>query len=291
MNLIKHKNIFFAISLCLLIPSILALLMWGIKPNIDFTGGSLLELEIESGQVVEAQQVREAISNIDELNEVQPLEAGRFVLQGNQLSNEEKEQVLAQLEGLGQVTEVKFESVGPILGNELIVKTINAVLLVAVLIIFYVWRQFKQLKYGICAITGMFHDSLILLGSFSIFGHFFGVQVDVLFVTALLTTLSFSIHDTIVIYDRIRELSKRHPRLPFKQVANLAIWETLARSINNSLTIIFMLAALVLLGGETIRWFSVALLIGAIAGTYSSTFTAVPLLVLWDEIKSKRQNS
>lgn len=289
MNLIKHKNIFFAISLSLLIPSIVALLVWGIKPNIDFTGGSLLEIEIWSEQPVDTQQLREAISNIEEIKEVQPLENGRFILHGSQLSNEEKEQILSQLEILGQVSEIKFESIGPILGNELIFKTINAVLLVAVLIIFYVWKQFKQFKYGMCAIIGMFHDSLILLGSFSIFGHFLGVQVDVLFVTALLTTLSFSIHDTIVIYDRIRELSKLHPKLAFKQVANLAIWETLARSINNSLTIIFMLAALVLLGGETIRWFSVALLIGAIAGTYSSTFTAVPLLVLWDEIKAKRQ--
>ena len=129
----------------------------------------------------------------------------------------------------------------------------------------------------------MLHDSLILIGAFSLLGHFFDVEVDVLFVTALLTTLSFSIHDTIVVYDRIRELKRKHPRSGLEEIANAAVLETLSRSINNSMTIIIMLLSLVVLGGDTIRWFSVALLIGAITGTYSSTFTAVPLLLEVDQ--------
>jgi preprotein translocase subunit SecF len=133
----------------------------------------------------------------------------------------------------------------------------------------------------------MLHDSLILLGAFSLLGHFFNVEVDVLFVTALLTTLSFSIHDTIVVYDRIRELRRKHPRSNLEEVANAAVLETLSRSINNSMTIIIMLLSLVVLGGTSIRYFVMALLIGAITGTYSSTFTAVPLLLVMNKQKSK----
>lgn len=127
----------------------------------------------------------------------------------------------------------------------------------------------------------MFHDSIVLIGLFSLFGRFFGTEVDVLFVTALLTTLSFSVHDTIVVFDRIRENRKKHPTADFTTLVDASVLETLSRSINNSMTIIIMLLVLVLLGGETIRWFAVALLIGAVTGTYSSTFTAAPLVVEW----------
>ncbi|MGB9613597.1 MAG: protein translocase subunit SecF, partial [Candidatus Margulisiibacteriota bacterium] len=155
-------------------------------------------------------------------------------------------------------------------------------------ILLYVAWRFKDKKFGICAILAMFHDSLVLLGSFSLLGHFFGVEVDTLFVTAMLTILSFSVHDTVVVYDRIRESQKNLPHLPFEQLVNKAVTETLVRSLNNSLTIIFMLVALFLLGGETIRWFVAALLIGTISGTYSSPFTAAPLLVIWEQLKSKK---
>ena len=286
MNIIKHKKWFFAISWLLIVPSIVALLLWGLQLNIDFTGGSLLEVRIDSQQLA-TQQIKEQVSTVYKVDQIQLTGSSQYLLRGEEINNQKKELVLQRLGELGATTEVKFETVGPILGRELIVKTVNAIILVTVVIIIYVWTQFKDIKYGVCAILGMFHDTIILLGVFSIFGYLWQVEVDVLFVTALLTTLSFSIHDTIVIYDRIRALTKDEPRLPFAKVANLAIVETLARSINNSLTIIFMLLALVLLGGATIKWFSVALLIGAIAGTYSSTFTAVPLLVLWDEVKAK----
>ncbi|NIT03420.1 protein translocase subunit SecF, partial [Candidatus Saccharibacteria bacterium] len=146
-----------------------------------------------------------------------------------------------------------------------------------------------DLKFGACAILAMFHDSFILLGSFSLLGHFFGVEVDTLFVTAVLTILSFSVHDTVVVYDRIRESQRRLPDTPLVDLVNKAVTETLSRSINNSLTIIFMLIALLLLGGVTIRWFVAALLIGTIAGTYSSTFTAAPLLVIWEQLVQRKK--
>jgi preprotein translocase subunit SecF len=152
----------------------------------------------------------------------------------------------------------------------------------------YLTFQFKELRFGISAVLAMVHDSLILISAFSWLGFLMGVEVDVLFVTAVMTTLSFSVHDTIVVFDRIRELRRNNPRVEFETLVNTAVLQTLARSLNNSMTIIIMLLALVLLGGDTIRWFAVALLIGAITGTYSSTFTAVPLLLVWEEFKTKR---
>jgi len=185
--------------------------------------------------------------------------------------------------------EIRFETVGPILGKELLIKTIVAIILAAGFILGYVAWRFKNAKFGVCAILAMFHDTLVMLGLFSILGHFFGAEVDTLFVTAMLTVLSFSVHDTVVVYDRIRESQKLLPTTPFESLINKAVTETLSRSLNNSLTIIFMLLALLLLGGVTIKWFVAALLIGTVSGTYSSTFNAAPLLVVWHNLQNRRK--
>lgn len=316
MNTMRFRNLYFGISLLFLIPGILSLLVFGLRPAIDFTGGSLLEVALveESAEeiVVEgteqsatssaslestpvstftAQEIETILAELYEVTSVQLQGDDQAVIRGKTIDNDVKNQALARLSSsFGEVEEVQFSSVGPTFGRETLVKMSLAVLLVSGIITFYVWYQFSELRYGICAILAMFHDSLILLGAFSLLGYFFKVEVDLLFVTALLTTLSFSIHDTIVVYDRIRELLSKHKRRSFKEVVNAAVLETLARSINNSVTIIIMLLALVLLGGVTIRWFAVALLIGAVTGTYSSTFTAAPLLLLWEDIKNKRRN-
>jgi preprotein translocase subunit SecF len=173
--------------------------------------------------------------------------------------------------------ELRFETVGPVLGKELIRKTMIASLIAVIGILLYVAWAFKSVMYGLSAVIALFHDVLVVTGIFSLLGHFYGVEVDMLFVTALLTTMSFSVHDTIVVFDRIRE-SLKSEKLPFNVILNKALTETMARSLNNSMTIIFMLFSLVLLGGATIRWFVVALLIGTISGTYSSPFVATPLL-------------
>ena len=322
MNIMKYRNIFFVISLLFLIPSSISLLVFGFKPSIDFVGGSLLEIqlsvvtenqaqeqiEVEDTTVVTLEEpelatptamtatkyptqdeLQNLLSQVYEVSSVQEKEMGRYLIEGADIGNDTKVQALEQLSAqYSSVSELRFESVGPTLSKELLQKTITALFLVAGIITIYVWKQFDELKYGVCAILAMFHDSIILLGSFSLLGYFYGIQVDVLFVTALLTTLSFSIHDTIVVYDRIRELRKKNRRISYYQLVNMAVIETLSRSINNSVTIILMLAALALLGGDSIRWFAVALLIGAITGTYSSTFTAAPLLLLWDDIANKR---
>ncbi|MEN8253531.1 MAG: protein translocase subunit SecF [Patescibacteria group bacterium] len=282
MKLMRFKNIYFAISLLFLVPGIISLAVFGLKPSIDFTGGSLMELKINDFD----SEIN--LEDLIEISSVQKSGENQYLIRSSEISNEEKDQVLEKLsENYEEVEELRFETVGPTLGRELLEKTLTAVVLVAGLITLYVWKQFDEIKYGICAILAMFHDSLILLGTFSLLGHFYGIEVDVLFVTALLTTLSFSIHDTIVVYDRIRELRREHKKQSFQSVVDAAVIQTLSRSINNSVTIIVMLLALAFLGGETIRWFAIALLIGAVTGTYSSTFTAAPLLLLWDEIKLK----
>lgn len=291
MNLIKFKKIYFLISLTFLIPGLISLLLFGLKPAIDFTGGSLLELHfINEGKAsvgeVDENAFKNNLAQFYEASVVQNSGESKIIIKGKEIDNQKKDELLLNLEkSYGKLEVLRFETVGPLLGAELLKKTLMAVFLVAGIITFYVWKQFDELKYGLCAVLAMLHDSFILIGAFSLFGHFLNVEVDVLFVTALLTTLSFSIHDTIVIYDRIRELKRKHPRSGLEEIANAAILETLGRSINNSMTIIIMLLSLAVLGGDTIRWFAIALLIGAITGTYSSTFTAVPLLLVADRKK------
>jgi preprotein translocase subunit SecF len=287
MNLMKFKPVYFVISLCFLIPGIISLLVFGLKPAIDFTGGSLIELSGENLQD-NREEIKEQIGDLYEISSVQKSGENQIIIRGKEISNETKDEVIAKLsEKYGELEEKRFGTVGPTLGKELLIKTLTAIAIVSGIITLYVWKQFSELKYGVSAILAMFHDSLILLGAFSLLGHFYGIEVDVLFVTALLTTLSFSIHDTIVVFDRIRELRHKNQRLNLEDVVSAAVIETLSRSINNSVTIILMLLALVLIGGESIKWFAVALLIGAVTGTYSSTFTAAPLLLLWEDVRKK----
>jgi len=288
MNLMRFRNFYFAFSLLVIIPGLISLMMFGLKPSIDFTGGALLELRLPDGPKAEDFVLSENVSETYAVQEVIKSGEQAVLLKAKPMDNGQKDALLLALANEGvQVELLRFETVGPSLGVELLRKTLAAILLVASIIAVYVWKQFKDLKFGVSAILAMLHDSLVLLGIFSLLGHFAAVEVDVLFVTALLTTLSFSIHDTIVVYDRIRELSRKYPRHDFEALANAAVLETLGRSINNSMTIIIMLLSLVILGGGSIYWFVMALLVGAITGTYSSTFTAVPLLLLWEELKDK----
>jgi preprotein translocase subunit SecF len=286
MNFMKWRWLYGLISLALLVPSVLSLVLFRFKPSIDFTGGALLEIkliEVSEDKSLAADQIKETLKEVYTVDVVQQSGPNQVILKGKQLDNSAKNLVLNVLsDSYGQVEELRFETVGPTLGRELLIKTLIGITIASIVILSYVWLQFHELKYGISAVLAMFHDTLILLGSFSLLGHFFGVEVDVLFVTAVLTTLSFSVHDTVVVYDRIRELRRRHPKMQLVMLINTAVTETLSRSINNSITIIIMLATLALLGGESIRWFVVALLIGAVVGTYSSTFTAAPLLLLFE---------
>lgn len=287
----RLKWLYFLLSSIVIIPGLVSLLLFGLKPSIDFTGGTLWELKFS--QNVEANQYEEIKNSAKEkgfeISSIQGSGENNLILKMKTVTKDEaasiKTIIAEKFETMPE--EIRFETVGPILGQELIFKTLIAVLLGTSFIMGYVAYVFKDVKFGVCAILAMLHDSFMMLGVFSLLGKFMGVEVDTLFVTALLTVLSFSVHDTVVVYDRIRESQKRLMGISFEELANKAVTETLSRSLNNSLTIIFMLLALLMLGGETMKWFVFALLIGTISGTYSSTFTAVPLLVVWDKISSR----
>ena len=289
MNFMRFKLAYFAISTLFILPGVYFLLTAGLKLSIDFSGGTLLEVKfIEPVSELDDEKILIAAEGKAEIFSIQKTSNNTFLLRLPPIQRDQVEELKISLGILSQdLEEVQLETIGPTLGRELLTKTLVGVGLAATFILAFIAWRFKQAKFGVCAILAMFHDTLILIGSFAILGHFYGVEIDALFVTAVLTILSFSVHDTVVVYDRIRESQKLHPKTELEILVNKAVTETLVRSLNNSLTIIFMLVALFLLGGETIRWFVVALLIGTIAGTYSSTFTAAPLLVVWDKLASK----
>lgn len=287
-NFMKYKWLYFLISLIVILPGIYFLIKFGLKPSVDFTGGSLLELNVNAP----LQEVRNVAESVVKLNSLQLSSQNTYIFRTEFLDTAKTNQLKTTLESnFGTVTEISFNTIGPTLGKELLKKTFIGILLSAGFILLYVAYRFRDKKYGICAVLAMLHDTLVVVGIFSFLGVYLGVEVDALFVTALLTILSFSVHDTIVVYDRIRELQKLFPKLTYTQLVNKAVTETLTRSLNNSMTIIFMLLALYLLGGSTTKWFVFALLIGTVSGTYSSTFTAAPLLVLWEEVKAKHHTS
>ena len=280
-NFMKYKWIYLLISSAVIVPGLISLLVFGLKPSIDFTGGSRWELSFEKD--VKVEDLRGVLNEEKvEVSSVVTTGAKRYLIKMKFIDEKERVALKEKVEkNFGKVTELRFETIGPVLGRELLAKTATALVLAALLILAYIAWQFKNWSFGISATIATLHDSLVILGSFSLLGRFFGFEVDTLFVTALLTILSFSVHDTIVVYDRIRESLKRFPGTPFETLVNKAISETLVRSLNNSITVIFMLISLVVLGGDTIRQFAIALLIGTVSGTYSSIFTAAPILAVW----------
>ncbi len=279
MNWMKLTPIYFLISAVVIIPGLYSLATNGLKLSIEFTGGTRLTLtQVESGSEKIAETFKDYSPSIEN-------QTGKeLTLKTQTLDQPTAQKLIETLKPENPQLELTdFETIGPALGKETIKKTLNALLLASILLLAYISFAFKQLKYGVCAVLAMFHDTAVLLGTFSLLGRFANVEVDLLFVTAVLTILSFSVHDTIVVYDRIRELSKKNKGIGTLGLINQAVTETMTRSLNNSLTIIFMLLAMFLLGGQSTRYFSLALLIGTVTGTYSSTFTAAPLLVVWNK--------
>jgi len=290
MNIMKWRYHVIFFSIFLLSISIGSLIINGVRPSIDFTGGSLLEIQSTKISGENSSELKEQVKDFFEVSVIQQTQNDSVILRGNFIDNETKVKVLEKLrEQDADLVELRFTTIGPTFGREILIKMLVAVAIVAVAILMYVWYQFSQISFGVSAIIAMFHDTLIVLGAFSLFGYFFGVEIDILFVTALLTTLAFSVHDTIVVFDRIRELRRKHRTIEFATVVNTAVTETLGRSVNNSVTVMLMLLSLTLLGGDTIRWFVAALLIGVTTGTYSSSFLAAPLLVVWDDLRIWRK--
>ena len=304
LNIIKNSKYFYIFSGTLVLVSILSLIAWGLKPGIDFTGGSFLELNFTADRPV-TDEIQKSLSALD-LGELKIQESGEknVILRFKHIDEETHQKIISKVkenlksekDSANVVQEERFESVGPIIGKELRDRSWLAIFLASFMIIAYIAYAFRKVskpvaswKFGVIAVVALIHDILIVTGAFSLLGYLAGVEVDSLFITALLTILGFSVHDTIVVYDRIRESLRNLPGKSFELVVDKAINETLGRSVNNSMTIIFMLLALFLLGGTTIKFFALALLVGTISGTYSSTFTAAPLLVAWDQWRNKKK--
>lgn len=291
-NFIKYIPLYFVISGVVIGVGLFSLIKWGLRPAVDFVGGTLVEIKIipNDSLPIAEENIRASLSMDGiEADRIQSAGDGWMIRTKNEEEDVQKRIVDSLSTSLGEAKVVRLESVGPTLGKELLKKTVMAIILASVGILLYVAYRFGGSKYGICADIAMLHDSLVLIGSFALFGHLWGIEVDTLFVTAVLTILSFSVHDTIVVYDRIRESLRRYPKENYEEIVNRATNETLGRSINNSLTIIFMLLALTVLGGQTIKPFALALLVGTVTGTYSSTFTAAPLLVIWNRIEKLKR--
>ncbi|MFA5750352.1 MAG: protein translocase subunit SecF [Candidatus Shapirobacteria bacterium] len=283
----RFRPIFLFLSSFLLISSLVSIIFWGFKTSIDFAGGSIWEINLpnkpNTDQITQIFQK----NNLD-IPEITNLGDQNYSLKFKNITSEQKSTLDENIKIIDKnYKELKFETLGPVLGKELLQKTITAIIISSLFLFLFIGRRFRDFSFGISAVLAMFHDTFILIGSFSILGHFFGAELDTLFVTALLTTLSSSVHDTVVTFDRIRELRRKNYQLDWVNLANQAVTETLNRSINNSMTIIFMLLSLVLLGGTTTRWFATALLVGVICGTYSSTGVAIPLVIFFKRNKKK----
>lgn len=292
MNLIKHRNWFFALSLAIIIPGLIALAMWHLKPGIDFSGGTLWEVKTS----VAPKNLQDFIAkNGVEVSQVSKTGQGSTLLRLKATDDVKIKELKDKVSSnLGPFEEVRLETVGPVISKELTQKAALAVALSVLGIVLYVTWAFRKvakpaspIDFGVCTIIALIHDIIVVVGIFAILGHFAGIEVDSLFITALLTVLGFSVHDTIVVFDRIRENLRKHSDLSFEQIVNHSLLQTIGRSLNTSLTVVFVLLALLLFGGESIKTFVLALLIGIISGTYSSIFNAAPLLVVWQKFKKK----
>ncbi len=298
----KSKFIWLTLSGILVVTSIVLLSVFGLKLGIDFTGGSLLEIEVANSNRPETSIVKQKLEDLDFLDsaQVQPAGENGFLIRMKTLTEEEHQKVNGALSELvktnvaegtqnqPEIKELRFESIGPVIGKELSRRSIYAIVLVLIAIIIYlayvfrkVSREISSWKMGAAAIIALIHDVLIVVGSFCLLGVFLNVEIDTMFITAILTVIGFSVHDTIVVLDRIRFNLLQLPDADFEETTNLSINQTLARSINTSLTAIFVLLALYLFGGESTKWFVLALIIGIFIGTYSSIFIASPILVFW----------
>lgn len=297
MNIIKQKNWFFGLSLLVIIPGILSLIFWHLNLSIEFTGGT--EMTWVFQKPIASQEVQHINTTLQKENVKilsESVTGNSLDFRTNTLSETQHQKIIHATNTPQIFTEENYATIGPTIGGETTTNALLGILVASVLIVLYIAWSFRKVpkpasswRFGICAIIALLHDALVLLGIFSLLGHFFNVEVDSLFVTAILTVIGFSVHDTIVVFDRIRENLTRQGATDFPAVVNASILQTLTRSLNTSLTVILVLFALLLFGGDSTRWFIVALLVGIISGTYSSIFNAAPLLVLWQQWREKKK--
>jgi preprotein translocase subunit SecF len=311
-KIIPLRKIWLSLSAILVTLSIIAIAVWGLNFGLDFTGGSLLELKINN-QEIDTTQIKEALAPL-ELSSlvVQPTENNTVLLRFQDNTENIHKEVISALESSygidssaegedltnqASIEELRFDSVGPSIGEELKNKSINAMILVLIIIVIYISLVFKKVskpvaswKYGIVAIIALFHDLIITLGVFAVLGEFMNLEINTPFIAAILTVLGYSVNDTIVVFDRIREnLPKQLDN--FAKTVNRSVNQTITRSINTSTTTLLVLLSVLFLGGNSIKEFILALAIGVLIGTYSSIFLASPLLVVWNDFVNKKKKN
>ena len=300
MFIIRNRKFFYALSVLLVGASLISVFVWGLKPGIDFKGGSIIEVEYASRPSVA--DVNTALDGL-KLGAYSVRETGvsGYIIRTDELTPIAHDAVLVALSNGGKIslTEKRFNSIGPVLGKEAIQKSWMSIVFVLLAIILFITFAFRHVsrpvsswKYGIIAIVALAHDVIIPAGVFSVLGRFAGFEVDTLFITALLVILGFSIHDTIVVFDRVRENLRRnteyHEKKDFEQIVGESVSQTFVRSVNTSMTTLLAILVLYILGPEATKHFALTLLIGITAGTYSSVFIGSPLLVTWQKWQDKR---
>lgn len=329
LEIIKNSKHFIRISIILIVLSIISIFVFGLKLGTDFTGGSMLVIEFKDIERPSISDINQVLQELQiEKAQIQPMENNQYSIRMQSITEEKHQEILSKLNekfsksdsdakpqiiqattedgkvvdipiSMGtqsnNVIEQKFDSVGPIIGNELKIKTFWAIILSLITISLYIAYVFRHVsmpveswEYGIASLIALAHDVIIITGVFAVLGKFLNVEVDSFFITAILTILGYSINDTIVTFDRIRENLHKKTNLTFKELVNHSINETIARSFNTSFTTFLVLAAIFFLGGITVRYFALALMLGISIGTYSSIFIASPVLIMFYNMKFKK---
>jgi preprotein translocase subunit SecF len=298
MNIVKYRNLWLWISAALTIVSLICIFSFGYRLGIDFSGGTSLEIQLEGVKNQATLQENLAASYKEATGfetAVQSSGTDRYVVKSKSITNDQKKDWLGKIAPLAdKVTELQFQTVSPVIGSEAVRKTVLAVVLAIVMILLYLAYSFRRVpkptnswRFGVATIIALAHDVIVILGIYAVLGKFWGAEVDGMFMTAVLTLLGFSVHDTIVTFDRLRENLIRHGGDNFATKLNDSIVETITRSINTSFTVLLVLAAMVLMGGGSIFFFTLSLLIGILVGTYSSIFVASMVLLWWQEREQK----
>jgi preprotein translocase subunit SecF len=287
MNIVARRKIWYLISLILIVPGIVALILWKLPTGIDFKGGTLLDITYNQPQAKDKIS-KTLVDNGFTDTIIQQSTDTEYIIKAGVLDQSGQQKMQDALKKVGDYKQNRFDTVGPTVSSDLKNKAIISVILASLAIIIYIAIAFRKVprpasswRFGVCAVIALIHDLTFVVGVFAILGHFFGYEVDSLFITALLTIMGFSVHDTIVVFDRIRENLRKSPSVNFETNVNNSILQTLNRSLNTSFTVLMVLLALYLLGGESLKHFMLALLLGIAIGTYSSIFNASQLLVSW----------
>lgn len=290
----KYRKIYFIFSGIIILASLVSLAVFGLRPGIDFTGGSILEIEYKETRPSN-QEILEKLTDFGlGTIYVQPIGERGVILRTKEINKEVHQQILEKLEEGGiELEERRFESIGPTIGSEMKKKTNIVIVLALLSMIVYIALAFRKIQkplrswqYGVASVIALFHDILIPLGVFSILGKFYGIEISIPIITALLAVLGYSINNTVVVFDRIRENLLRRGEV-FEEVIDRSLNQTLSRQINTSLTTLFVSAAIFFFGGETLKYFALTLILGIIAGTYSSIFLAGSILTAWHKLWRK----